>query len=141
MIDVIEFGEYEKKMINMKITTAFTGYLRIIGIVGKVSSVLDKIKIWSKINFDKIFLKSDGKDYDRKLEIQILPPATALHVRVTEFPKEMVAGEILEASMEIKNVGKYPISDIFMSFDSPKELIIDYEGKNDTMPLSIEKGE
>lgn len=134
-------------MIHMTITTAFTGYLRIIGIVGKISSVLDKIQIWGKLNFEKIFLKESGsggggvsKDYDRKLEIQILPPTTALQARVTEFPKEVLAGEIFEASIEIRNAGKYPISDVYIASNSPREFIVDYNN-NHIMPLSIEKGE
>lgn len=125
--------------------TAFTGYLRIIGIVGKISSLLDKVQIWGKLNFEKIHLKSEGinaiqKDYDRKLEIQILPPATALQVRMTEFPKEVIAGEIFEATVEIRNSGKCSISDIYIASNSPKEFIIDYNNTN-VMPLSIEKGE
>lgn len=142
MIDVIEFSEFEKKMIHMTISTAFTGYLRIIGIVGKISSALDKIQIWGKLNFDKILLKEGAvnKDYDRKLEIQILPPTTALQACITEFPKEVLAGEIFEAFIEIKNAWKFPISDIYVASNSPKEFIVDYNNTND-MPLSIAKGE
>lgn len=130
-------------MIHMTLTTAFTGYLRVIGIVGKISSALDKIQIWGKLTFEKIPLKVDAlkadstkQDYDRKLEIQIIPPTSALQARVTEFPKEVLAGEIFEASVEIKNSGQTPISDIYIASNSPKEFIIDY---NHGMPLSIEK--
>jgi hypothetical protein len=143
VIASIEFGEYEKKTIHMTIRTEFVGYLRIIGIVGKISSALDKIPIWGKLNFDKIPLKADAnqakQDYDRKLEIQILPPATALSVRFTEFPREVLSGEIFEASVEICNAGNYPISDIYASTNSPKELIIKTSGND--LPLSIAKGE
>lgn len=127
----------------MTITTDFVGYLRIIGIVGKISSASDKTQIWGKINFDKIPVKIETNppkmDYDRKLEIQILPPSTAMQVRVTEFPKEVLAGEIFEALIEICNSGHCPISEIYIASDSPKELIIK-SSENVEIPLSFVKG-
>lgn len=143
MIDAIEFGEYEKKKIHMTITTKFVGYLRIIGIVGKISSVAEKIQIWGKIAFEKIPLKLDTNtakpDYDRKLEIQILPPSTAIQVRFTDFPKEVLTGEILEASIEIRNSGESPISDIYLASNSPRELIFKSHEQRE-IPLSFAKG-
>lgn len=125
----------------MTITTEFVGYLRIIGIVGKISSAVDKIPIWGKMNFEKIPLKTEAnqvkQDYDRKLEIEILPQTTALQVRITEFPKEVLSGEIFEASIEIRNDSNHPIADIYIATNSPKEIIINPH--NET-PLSIAKG-
>lgn len=142
MIDSIEFGEYEKKQIHMTLTTEFVGYLRIIGIVGKVSSVSDKIQIWGKINFNKMPVKIESnptkQDYDRKLEIQILPSCTAMKVRFTEFPKEALTGEIFEASIEIYNSGNSPISEIYIASNSPKELIVK-ASENCEIPLSFAK--
>jgi uncharacterized membrane protein len=124
----------------MKISSNFVGYLRIIGIVGKISSVQDKISIWGKINFEKIPIKMDNtsqkQDYDRKLEIQILPPATSIQASVTDLPKEVLCGEIFEASLEIYNSGDTPISDVYISTNSPREIILNTLD----MPLSIAKG-
>lgn len=149
VIDAIEFGEYEKKKILMTITTEFVGYLRIIGIVGKISSATDdKIQIWGKLNFDKIPLKVDNtsnaaaiqakQDYDRKLEIQILPPTTAMKVRFTEFPREVLSGEVFEALIEISNSSTFPISEIYIASNSPKEFLIKSNGGD--LHLSIAKG-
>ncbi|KAG5681973.1 hypothetical protein PVAND_011372 [Polypedilum vanderplanki] len=142
VIDSIELSEYEKRTIHMTIRTEFIGYLRIIGIVGKISSVQDKIPIWGKLNFEKIPIKSDiiqaKQDYDRKLEIQILPPATALSVRFTELPREVLSGEIFKAKVEIHNSGNYPISDIYIASNCPKELIIKSNNAEE-LPLSLAK--
>jgi len=124
------------------INSTFMGYLRIVGIAGKVSSVLDKIPIWGKLNFDKIALKESSQgakvDYDRKLEIQILPPTSALKVTFSKVPREVLAGEIFPITIEIVNSGPNPIDDLYIATNSPKELIID---SHTSLPLSVEKGQ
>lgn len=143
VIDSVEFGEYEKKTIHMKISSKFIGYLRIVGVAGKVSSVLDKIPIWGKLSFDKIPIKTDDKqpkqDYDRKLEIQILPPISSLQVRFSNVPKEVLAGEVFPVNIEMVNSGPNEICDVFVATNSPRDLILEPETIVE-MPLSIQKG-
>jgi trafficking protein particle complex subunit 8 len=139
IIDSMEFGEYEKRVINMRITSKFVGYLRIVGIAGKVSSSIDKIPNWGKLNFDRIAIDSSLKnEYDRKLEIQILPSVSALHIRFTSVPKEVLAGEIFSISLTLTNVGDNEIHDVYLCTDCPRLIIIDPENNNE-IPLSIEK--
>lgn len=140
IIDSMEFGEYEKRVINMKITTTYFGYLRIIGIAGKVSSSIDKTPIWGKLKFDRIPVEmpTSKNEYDRKLEIQILPAVSALHVRFTSVPKEVLAGEIFQISMTLKNVGENEIQDVYLVTDNPRLFIVDPENNNE-IPLSVEK--
>lgn len=144
VIDCVEFGEYEKKTINISISSKFIGYLRIVGIAGKASSAADKVQIWGKLNFDRIPIKNEinqapKNDYDRKLEIEILPPTSALKVRFTDVPKEVLAGEIFPVIIEMINTGPNVINDVYIANNSPREFIIDPENIED-MPLSIEKG-
>lgn len=143
IIDSVELGEYEKKTIHMEISSKFIGYLRIVGIAGKVSSSLDKIPIWGKLNFDKIAIKLEPnqtkQDYDRKLEIQILPPISALTAKFTAVPKEVLAGEVFPISIELKNTGPNEIGDVYITTNSPRELILEPKTLID-MPLSIQKG-
>lgn len=143
VIDAVEFGEYEKKTIHMKISSEFVGYLRVVGVAGKFSSALDKLQIWGKLNFDKISIKADPnlpkQDYDRKLEIQILPPISALQVRFSDVPKEVLGGEVFPVSIELLNTGPNEIGDVYIATNSPRELILDPKTIID-MPLSIEKG-
>lgn len=143
MIDSVEFGEYEKKTIRMVISSKFIGYLRIVGIAGKVSSTLDSVQIWGKLNFDKIPIKLEQnqvkQDYDRKLEIEILPPISALQVRFSEVPKEVLAGEVFPVSIELTNTGPNDIGDVYFATNSPRELILEPSTIID-MPLSIQKG-
>lgn len=143
IVDSVEFGEYEKKTINMVISSKYIGYLRVVGIAGKVSSTLDKIQIWGKVNFDKISIKLEPnqvkQDYDRKLEIEILPAVSALQVKFTEVPKEVLAGEIFPVSIELFNAGPNDIVDVYISNNSPRELVIEPKTIHE-MPLSIMKG-
>lgn len=144
MVDSVEFGEYEKKTMHMVISSKFIGYLRVVGVAGKVSSIQDKIQIWGKLNFHKIPIKAEAnqqakQDYDRKLEIQILPPISALQVRFTEVPKEVLAGEVFPVSIELTNTGPNDIQDVYFATNSPRELIFEPKTLKD-MPLSIEKG-
>lgn len=128
----------------MTISSKFTGYLRIVGIAGKMSSALDKIPIWGKLNFVRTPIKSTSTqvkpDYDRKLEIQILPSVSALQVKFTEVPKEVLAGEVFPVDIELENTGPNEMSHIYIATNSPREFIIEPNG-NHEMPLSILKGE
>lgn len=140
IIDSLEFGEYEKKVINMKISSKFLGYLRIVGVAGRVSSSVDKTPIWGKLNFEKINVALDvaKKDYDRKLEIQVLPSVSALHVRFTSIPKEVLNGEIFPITITLTNVGSNEIDDVYMITDNPRLFTIDPQSNSD-IPLSLEK--
>lgn len=144
MLDSVEFGEHEKKTIHIKISSKFVGYLRIVGIAGKISSAADKVQIWGKLSFDKIPIKMDStsvkQDFDRKLEIQILPPISALQVKFSDVPKEVLGGEVFPVSIELLNTGPNVISDIYVATNSPKHLIFEPATLIE-MPLSIEKGE
>lgn len=126
----------------MTITSKFVGYLRIVGIAGKISSSADKLPIWGKINFDRIFIKNDGNqagtDYDRKLEVQILGPATALQMKITEIPKEVLGGEVFPIDIELTNVGSNEVSDVFIATSSPKEFLLEPK-YSEELPLSIDK--
>lgn len=135
IIDSLVFGEYEKKVINMRISSKFMGYLRIVGIAGRVSSFVDKTPICGKLNFEKIPV---ALDYDRKLEIQVLPPVSALHVRFTSIPKEVLTGEIFPITITLTNVGPNEIRDVFMITDNPRLFTVDPQSNSD-IPLSVEK--
>lgn len=126
----------------MTITSKFVGYLRIVGIAGKISSSVDKVPIWGKISFDRIFIKNDANqansDYDRKMEVQILAPASALQVKITEIPKEVLGGEVFPIDIELTNTGSNEVSDVFIATSSPKEFLLEPKYFQD-LPLSIEK--
>lgn len=143
VIDSVEFGEHEKKTINMKISSKFNGFLRIVGVAGKISSALDNVKICGRLNFDKIPVKTENtvnkQDYDRKLEIQILPPISALQVKFLEVPKEVLGGEVFPVSMELLNTGPNEINEVYVATNSPRDLIFDPKHLIE-MPLSIQKG-
>lgn len=140
----VEFGEYEKKTILIKLLVKFVGYLRIVGVAGKISSTIDKNQIWGKINFEKIPLKiadsttNSKLDYDRKLEIQILKKTSALFVNFSKVPKEVLTGEIVNVKMSLKNSGPNVLDSIYMATDSPKNWLMN--PSQNELPLSIAKG-
>lgn len=126
----------------MTITSKFVGYLRVVGIAGKISSTADKVPIWGKISFDRVYIKNDAhqvdSDYDRKLEVQILPPASALQVKITDIPKEVLGGEVFPVDIELINTSLNEISDVFIATSSPRDFLLESSNCND-LPLSIEK--
>lgn len=128
----------------MEISSKFIGYLRIVGVAGKISSALDKIQIWGKLNFEKSPIKSElnqvKQDYDRKLEIEILPPVSSLQVKFSDVPKDvLLSGEVFPVTIELLNTGPNEIGDVYIATNSPRELILDPKTIID-LPLSIEKG-
>lgn len=128
----------------MEISSKFIGYLRIVGVAGKISSALDKIQIWGKLNFEKSPIKSElnqvKQDYDRKLEIEILPPVSSLQVKFSDVPKDvLLSGEVFPVTIELLNTGPNEIGHVYIATNSPRELILDPKTIID-LPLSIEKG-
>lgn len=152
-VKCVEFGEYERKTINMKLLVKFVGYLRIVGVAGKISSTIEKNQIWGKLNFEKIPLKvgettttaassttpATKLDYDRKLEIQILPQTSALFVNFSHIPRDVLTGEIVHVKMNLKNSGPNILDSIYCATDSPRNWLLSPE--ENELPLSIAKGE
>lgn len=91
-ISILEFNEYEKKQVTMKLTPKQIGQLAITGIAGKLSCPNESgsLSLWGKLQM----IKTSDKQLDlsRMLNIQILPPAPALHVSFSQTPEEVLAG-------------------------------------------------
>jgi hypothetical protein len=141
-VKLVEFGEYEKKTVKIEMLAKFTGYLRIVGVAGRVSSTVDKNSIWGKLNFEKIQLKIGDNlnpklDYDRKLEIQILQQTSALSVTFSAVPKEVLSGEIIPIKMSLTNCGPNVLDSIYLVTNSPRNLLMNPDGSE--LPLSIAK--
>ena len=76
--------------------------------------------------------------YDRKLEIQVLPPASALHVSFSLVTREVIAGEIIPITIHLTNAGNDNLSDIYAATETPRWILGDLNGQE--LPLSILKG-
>ena len=140
----LEFGEYERKTVNIALDAKCMGYCRIVGVAGKVSAANEKNSIWGKLNFDRTPIRVTDNiqvpnkfDYDRKLEIQILQQTSALNVSFTKVPVEVLSGEIIPICIQMTNSGPNVIDDIYLATDCPQNLII-IPGAN-CLPLSIQK--
>ncbi|XP_035788395.1 trafficking protein particle complex subunit 8-like [Anopheles albimanus] len=155
-VALVTFGEHETKQLVLKLTPRSTGQLRILGIVGKISAAppagggptgaADTPSLWGKQLFETLPIRqssvvgSNAKavQFDRKLEIEILPPAPALHVSFSRAPTEVVAGEIIPISMNLTNAGVSGLNDIYVCIDNPRYVLIDTSEAAD-IPLSIRR--
>ncbi|KAL1402335.1 hypothetical protein pipiens_006143 [Culex pipiens pipiens] len=145
-VPIVHFGEYETKTISLKLTPRCIGQLRILGIVGKISSnatgTTDAPNLWGKQLFEALPIRSNAKDnrtvqFDRKLELEVLPPAPALHVSFSQCPTEVLAGEVIPIKINMTNAGVSALSDILICVDNPRYVLINPEESE--VPLSIRR--
>lgn len=76
--------------------------------------------------------------YDKKLNLTILPPAPALHVSFTQIPTEVLAGEIIPITVYLTNAGSEPLNDIYVVADEPRWVLGDLNTQE--LPLSLLRG-
>uniref|UniRef100_A0A1Y9HER4 Uncharacterized protein n=1 Tax=Anopheles funestus TaxID=62324 RepID=A0A1Y9HER4_ANOFN len=159
-VAVVTFGEHETKTLVLKLTPRSTGQLRILGIVGKISAAqptgtgADAPSLWGKQLFEAQPIRigsAGGKDgnkpalassppaptFDRKLEIEILPPAPALHVSFSRAPMEVLAGEVIPIKMNMTNAGVSVLNDIYVCIDNPRYVLLNPNEAD--IPLSIRR--
>uniref|UniRef100_A0A182JH40 Uncharacterized protein n=1 Tax=Anopheles atroparvus TaxID=41427 RepID=A0A182JH40_ANOAO len=159
-VGLVAFAEHETKTLVLKLTPRSTGQLRILGIVGKLSAAQpsqlgsaagggDVPSLWGKQLFEaqpiRVASAKDGSkvlpvapvQFDRKLEIEILPPAPALHVSFSRTPSEVLAGEVIPLKVNMTNAGVSALRDIYVCIDNPRCVLLNpSEGD---IPLSIRR--
>lgn len=72
------------------------------------------------------------------MELNILPPAPALHVNFSVIPHEVLAGEIVPVTVHLTNAGAEPLNDIFVATEDPRWILGDLNSQE--LPLSLLKG-
>lgn len=75
--------------------------------------------------------------YDKKLEINVLPPAPALNVSFSEIPQDVLAGEIIPITIHLINSGFVPINEIYVATENPRWLLCDINDADQELPLSV----
>ncbi|XP_055602225.1 trafficking protein particle complex subunit 8 [Uranotaenia lowii] len=145
-IPSVHFGEYEVKTMSLKLIPRCTGQLRILGIVGKISSsatgTTEAPNLWGKQLFEALPIRTNAKDnkqlqFDKKLEIEVLPPAPALHVSFSQCPTELLAGEVVPIKIHMTNAGVSALNDIYICIDAPRYVLVN--PKESEIPLSIRR--
>lgn len=98
------------------------------------------------MDFERIPIKADVPSvidkpvqFDKKLELLILPPAPALHVSFTPIPAEVLAGEIIPVTVNLVNAGAESLTDIYVASEYPRWVLGEVD--NPELPLSILRGE
>lgn len=101
--------------------------------------------LWGKIDFEAPIIKPDGPSsaekppqFDKKLNLTILPPAPALHVSFTQIPVEVLAGEIIPITVYLTNAGAVSLNDIWVVGDEPRWIL--GEPNSQELPLSLLRG-
>lgn len=74
-------------------------------------------------------------EFDRKLEISVLPPAPALHVSFSAVPQEILAGEIIPITVHLTNAGVDGIGSVYVASELPRCILGDLPGQE--LPLSV----
>lgn len=130
---------------SIRLTPRFIGTLKINGIVGRISATNEPTNLWGKLAFEPMIIKPDipsgierSVQFDRKLEILVLPPAPALHVSFTPIPQEVLAGEIIPIIVNLTNTGANAIHDIYAATEYPRWILGDVNGQE--LPLSVLRG-
>lgn len=97
------------------------------------------------MNFDTVIIKPDGPvivdkpvQFDKKLELIVLPPAPALHISFTIIPQELLAGEIIPITVSLTNAGAEPLTDIYVAAEDSRWILGDVDGQE--LPLSLLRG-
>lgn len=76
--------------------------------------------------------------FDKKLEVIVLPPAPALHISFTPIPQELLAGEIIPITVNLANAGAEPLTDIYVAAEDSRWILGDIDGQE--LPLSLLRG-
>lgn len=76
--------------------------------------------------------------FDKKLELTILPPAPALHILFSPIPQDLLAGEIIPVTVNLTNAGTETLTDIYVVAEDPRWVLGDITGNE--LPLSLLKG-
>lgn len=95
-----------------------------------------------KLDFEPILIRPEGPSahekppkYDKKLEISVLPPVSALHVSFSSVPDEVIAGEIIPITVHLTNSGADALGSLFAATESPRCLLGELDGQE--LPLSV----
>ncbi|KAJ6641577.1 Trafficking protein particle complex subunit 8 [Pseudolycoriella hygida] len=141
-IKTIQMNEYDKKLVTLNLIPHLTGTLKITGIVGKISATNENSNLTGKLDFEPILIRPEGPSayekspqYDKKLEISVLPPVSALHVSFSIIPDEVLAGEIIPIKVYLTNSGDDPLGSLYAATESPRWMLGDLDGQE--LPLSV----
>lgn len=132
-------NECDRKAVSIRLIPLHTGKLRIDGVVGRISATNEPNSLWGKLLFTAQpihELPNQPVQFDRKLELEVLPPAPALHVQFSSVPSEVIAGEVIPVTVTLTNSGTAPLSDIYAASETPRWVL----GDDLELPLSVLKG-
>lgn len=138
-IVALPLNECDRKAVSIRLIPLQTGKLRIDGVVGRISATNEPNSLWGKILFEAQpihELPNLPIQFDRKLELEVLPPAPALHVQFSHVPHEVIAGEVIPVTVTLTNSGTAPLGDIYAASETPRWVL----GDDTELPLSILKG-
>lgn len=114
-------------------------------VVSFEKSTKETSSLWGKIDFEAPIIKPDGPSaadkppqFDKKLNLTILPPAPALHVSFTQIPVEVLAGEIIPITVYLTNAGAESLNDIWVVADEPRWILGELNSQE--LPLSLLRG-
>lgn len=136
----LQLNECDRKSVSIRLIPLQIGRLCIDGVVGRISATNEPNSLWGKLNFTAMPIRNEHPNqpiqFDRKLELEVLPPAPALHVQFSSVPTEVIAGEIIPIAVTLTNSGTTPLANIYAASETPRWAL----GNECDLPLSVLKG-
>lgn len=140
----LTINEHECSTVTFKLTPRAVGTITITGIAGQLAAQNDQECLWGKLEFESLVIRPQGpqkvekpKQFDKRLEIQILEPAPSLAVSFSEIPTEVLAGELIPITVHYTNSGVSEISDLYIAFEHPRNFLVEGGSVETELPLSL----
>lgn len=136
----VPLNECDRRSVSICLIPLQIGRLRIDGVVGRISATNEPNSLWGRLSFTTLPIRNELANqpiqFDRKLEIEVLPSAPALHVQFSSVPHEVIAGEVIPVTVTLTNSGAAPLGDIYAASETPRWVM----GDDQELPLSVLKG-
>ena len=145
MITEIPLGPCESKTVSLTVVPKLDGKLSILGVTFTLPG-----NIPAHINFRPKGKRLNGNIKERatvmyapdyRLQPIVLPPMPLLRAQFSGVKPVMIAGETLQATLRLENVGQTMLTNLIVACNDPEMVIIGkYPSKSSKQPTDIKKG-
>lgn len=152
----VHLNEFDRQTLCVRLIPLRTGRLTVNGVVGRLSLTNEPSSLWGRLNFDAMPIlrnepagsgaggsaqavaaqQQQQQQFDKKLQIDVLPAVPSLQVQFSAVPDEVLAGEIIAVQVTLSNAGAVGLGDIWAATEHPRWVL----GEERELPLSVLKG-
>lgn len=155
----VHLNEFDRQTLCIRLIPLQTGRLTVDGVVGRLSLTNEPSTLWGRLNFDPVPIvgndsatsgpgvsaaaaqavgaqQQQQQQFDKKLQIDVLPAVPSLQVQFSAVPDEVLAGEIVAVQVTLSNAGAVGLGDVWAATEHPRWVL----GEERELPLSVLKG-